>query len=223
VKRICLNNAVFLLLLCLFSFICLVPVVVRHISRGVPIHYFMREPQVLGGIHPMAGAMSNLGVVIGAACAGFLGLTSLVLLKSCADRKVASFLFYSAVLTAVIVIDDMFLLHESLLPVYVGLDEEYSYLLYVLLFLCGGLIFRKQLTETDYPLLLAVFVFWGVSIAADSLPHDLRKYIDNDYRILIEDGAKWTGIVIWCGYYFKTCYHKLTGIHNGTMSCQDGD
>ena len=54
---------VFLAGIYLFPLACLFAVIVRHVSRGVPIHYFMREPQVLGGLHPLAGAISNLGVL----------------------------------------------------------------------------------------------------------------------------------------------------------------
>ena len=205
----------FLAILYTFPLLCLAAVLVRCLSRGVAVHYFMREPQVLGGLHPLAGAISNLGVLFWAACAAILLFSSLVLWRLKTEKGFTIFLFYSAVLTSILMLDDLFMLHESLLKVYCGLQEFHSYIAYILMFVIGGIAFRKQVLKTDYFILFFAFGFWGVSILFDMSEHEIERYIDGNYRILIEDGSKYFGIVTWFGYYTGTCFHAIMEAVNG--------
>jgi len=174
----------------------------------------MREPQVLGGLHPLAGAISNLGVLFGGAGAAILFFTSFVLWRLKQEKDFAFFLFYFAVLTSIITADDLFMLHESLLKVYCGLAEVHSYAGYVLFFVVGGVVFRKQLLQTEYFLLGIVFGLWGLSVAVDMASHSIEGLIDDNYRIMIEDGSKFLGIVTWSSYFTRVCYRKLMEVEN---------
>ena len=112
-------------------------------------------------------------------------------------------------MTAILTIDDLFMRHESLLKVYCGLEEIHSYLAYIVFFLAGGVVFRKQILRTDYWLLIAVFGFWGISLVIDVTQHEIEHFIKGSYRILLEDGAKFLGLVTWAGYFFRVCYQRL--------------
>ncbi len=199
----------FLAFLYFFPVLCLAAVLVRHLDRGVAVHYFMREPQVLGGLHPLAGVISNLGVLFFAACAAILFFSSFVLWRLNKERDFLPFLLYSAVLTSILLADDFFMFHECLFKAYLGLQELHSYAAYIFLFFIGGVVFRKQLLNTEYILLLVVFGFWGMSVLIDMGHHQIERYIDGNYRILVEDGFKYLGIVTWAGYFARICFREI--------------
>jgi len=63
-----------------------------------------------------------------------------------------------------------------------------------------GIKFYSTLLKSNYLLLIMAIGFFGLSIFVDLFIHSTSEYVTN----LLEDGAKFIGIVNWLMYYFIT-------------------
>ncbi|MCP3952590.1 MAG: hypothetical protein GY697_10305, partial [Desulfobacterales bacterium] len=117
-------------------------------------------------------------------------------------KENAAFLLYSGLVTTILLLDDFFLLHEELFPLYLGMSEKIFYVGYAGLILYGMVKFKRCTLKTEYVLLLIALLFFGLSVVTDSFQHHLEVFA-GDWRILFEDGFKLLGIVSWLGYFFR--------------------
>ncbi len=99
-------------------------------------------------------------------------------------------------------LDDFFLLHEKIFPIYFGVPEKIVYLGYFGLILCGGVVFKKCIMETEYLVLLIALGFFGLSMFTDAIQGRIELILGS-WRILFEDGFKLLGIVSWMGYFCR--------------------
>jgi len=63
--------------------------------------------------------------------------------------------------------------------------------------------YRKIILTTNYLILLTCALFFGLSIAIDIFFPELPG------ESLIEDGAKFTGVLTWFGYYASIGYETI--------------
>ncbi|MRR11040.1 hypothetical protein EG835_00790 [bacterium] len=89
------------------------------------------------------------------------------------------------------------MLHDAVLPDQFGVPEEIVYSVYVGLLLVFLLTFRRHIHRTDFVLLAIAFVFFGVSIIADT------RGLPGLDPFLLEDGAKAIGILSWLTYFYR--------------------
>ena len=149
------------------------------------------------------GLVSNFGVLLWCTTAAVCFFTFMVLRPT--RRRLRSFFLWSAGISTVLLFDDLFLIHEQVMPVYLGISEKKVFAVYGLLILCYLLRWWKQIRHTDYLLLAIAFVFFGLSILVDLFAkHGLNS------PIFLEDSFKLTGIVSWSAYYFRTCWIEIT-------------
>lgn len=194
----------------------------RH---GIHPSSFMREPQVVAHLPFYTGMVSTLGCFLWAIAAGicFFGWA---MLRSIARhdpeaRRFALLLFCCGVFTSHLLLDDMFTFHEQLYPRYFGVREEFTYIAYMLATLAGLIAFRKTILRTDYVLLLLAFAFLSMHNVFDVsnnhpervlgrwAPYLTPDIIFGQWRILVEDGFKFLGIVSWLAYFWKTTFKEI--------------
>jgi hypothetical protein len=175
-------------------------------SKGISFGTFTRDPTAVLEDHPFVGALSNVGVLVWCAAATLCLFTWLVTRRRAAGRVSPWFFLASGLLLAVLLADDLFLIHETVGPRYLGLDEERILAGYVLLMLCWLVLFWRTILATEYVLLVLAAGFSAVSIAIDHTWDSGR-----DLRYLLEDGFKLLAIVGWLGYFGRICYRELTG------------
>ena len=100
-----------------------------------------------------------------------------------------------------LLVDDLFMLHQRIFPNQFGIDEIIVFLFYGLLFLVYLLLFRKVILETDHIYLSLTVFFFIFSLLVDLLvPETLIPMYH-----LFEDGPKFFGIVSWFAYQFSVC------------------
>lgn len=120
----------------------------------------------------------------------------------------AKFLYWSALLTLYLLLDDLFQIHEALASQYLSLNENIIYAILAVT-LCTYLITFKQLILTTHVFLLVLaFGLLGLSVVIDSIPQQWLQVLGH-WKYFFEDGLKWLGIVAWCSYYFNTSYQFL--------------
>lgn len=112
-----------------------------------------------------------------------------------------AFLLVGGLISLILLLDDLFLFHEIVFPLYFKIPEKIVFLSYGLMVLGYITRFRKLIFETDFIFLLFAFCFFGLSIIIDIL--DLRV------SALFEDGSKLFGIVSWFGYFARTCFQAI--------------
>lgn len=146
------------------------------------------------------GVLSNLGILFWTASATISIFTAGVLMipptqaQEPHTRNAIFFLLAMGLLSALLLFDDLLLLHEKVYPK-VGLPEKLAFGLYGLLFLITLIRFRTFFLKTDFLLLAIGFGFMALSIVVDTFPEDWSSF-----HHLFEDGFKFLGVVGWCTY-----------------------
>jgi hypothetical protein len=158
------------------------------------------------------GALSNIGVLLWCTAASVSIFTSHALRRSARNEDLRRFLLWFGVLSAVLMLDDLFLLHEGFFPKYLHLPQPLVLALYGLLALGVLVRFGRSILSTDYRLLALALVFLGLSVLIDLMPP-----IQSVYRPLLEDGLKLAGIVLWSAYIVRTCLVVLSSRIGATL------
>ncbi|HEV2124364.1 MAG TPA: hypothetical protein VGW38_16540, partial [Chloroflexota bacterium] len=117
---------------------------VLALSYDVPISALLRDPAVTtseSGFY--VGSLSNLGALLWASAAVCLTFAYMVLRTVAGDRKMKNFLLASAVLTAMLSLDDFFLLHEEVYPL-IGIPEKVVYGIYLIV----GVVYLARFRKT---------------------------------------------------------------------------
>ena len=164
----------------------------------IPIAWFTRDPTVVLGGPSYVGFISNIGMLFWAFTAAICLFTSLIRHHNY-NRITSQFLLYSGLLTLWLLLDDMFMLHDSFLPNHLMIPEKFVYLGYVIIVLAYLVKFRAEILCHEYATLLIAFCFFALSVLADLLMEQ------QGLVFLFEDGFKLFGIVTWFIFFFRTC------------------
>ncbi|HET9416041.1 MAG TPA: hypothetical protein VFP30_00735 [Candidatus Limnocylindria bacterium] len=145
------------------------------------------------------GAISNLGNVLWAAAVA-LCLFAASGLPGIVGPGWSRFLLVSGAFTALLLVDDMLLVHDEILPRYAGIGGDAYGVLYVagmLGFLVG---FRARIRQTNWQVLIVALALFGISTVVDVGSSRLSDLIPSSVVILLEDAAKLLGIGTWLAY-----------------------
>lgn len=187
----------------LISAVLLGSTVFLHLWMGIPVAKLTRDPLAVGQLPVYIGYLSQIGIFFWAAAVAICLFCSAVLARLVIRHRLKRFLLISALLTLLLALDELFMLHETVLP-HLGIPERVvmgSYLLFFLLYFAR---YYRLIWRTDFlPLLTALF-FFGVSLLVDQ-----RPFTNPNLHYLIEDGTKLVGIISWLGYFFQVGVQAL--------------
>jgi hypothetical protein len=110
-----------------------------------------------------------------------------------------SFLIASGAVSLWLGLDDMFVLHETAFPTYLGVPESVTLAVYAVVLLMYLLAFFQTLASTHYVLFVMAGAFFVLSVGLDVF--DPLSAL-GDY--FVEDCAKLTGILSWLVYFWST-------------------
>jgi len=176
------------------------------IMKGVPFNIFSRDPlQTLEGKF-YVGTVSQLGIVMWSAtvAALFLSLRLSLLMKK--PRQESLFLLFSGLLSLMMLIDDLFMFHDVIMPTYFLISEKFFYGFYALAVVGLFLYFRKIVLKTDYILFVLAVVSLGGSVLSDIVT-DLGVKLPDPF--FIEDGFKFIGITGWVAYFTRSAFSLI--------------
>ncbi|HLW31439.1 MAG TPA: hypothetical protein VKX40_04185 [Aequorivita sp.] len=168
----------------------------------VPIKKLTSDPALIANIPPLYGVLSNLGIVLWCGAIFSSALAAMVL-RSIGKKQLYLFLLYSSLLSAYLMLDDLFQFHENLSSV-IGLNQKVVYIFLGAAVITYIIYFRKTLFQTNIILLVIAIAFLSLSVLADTIVYKIYGSQLGDWLYLIEDGAKWLGIVFWSYYFFYT-------------------
>lgn len=197
-----LKLIVVLVLAYLTSIGLLVAIALVSQKYGIPVSDFTRDPAAILGVHPLIGVLSNIGVLLWCASMALCLFTAVVLFKT--KRGISlSFFLSSGLLTALLLVDDLFMLHDYFFPRMLNIEGGVIYVGYLLLVCIYLLKFRGFILKSGFGFLLLSFLFFALSVGCDVLLEQKGMIF------LLEDGAKLLGVLSWFTYFSKTCYSEI--------------
>ena len=168
-----------------------------------------RDVQAIADLPFYTGGLSTLGLLLWSASAAMCFLTYAVL-RAGGGSPFVRVLGLGGAWTLLLLLDDAYMLHDAILPGYLGLPGAILTGLYVALGGGMALRYRAILARTPYLLILLSLGALGVSVGVDGLV-DAGLYGKSGLVYLAEDGSKLIGIVFWTGYVAHTCGLALWG------------
>lgn len=190
------------------SMVFLLLIVAASKLTGVEYNHFMKEPSYLGGLHPFTGIGSNVGVLAWTATAVISIFTWFLLKPYPEKRQTGLFLLYFALLTIWLMLDDLLLFHESILPGF-GISEAVTVGVYGIAVLYGLYRWRNIiLQKTPYLLLIAAFGGFALSVFIDHF-YTITRALLGEERVMFEDGFKFVGIIHWLCYFGWISYSEV--------------
>lgn len=177
---------------------------VLSIAVDEPISSFTKDPAAVFGGNPFTGFLSNVGAFVWMSTAAISAFAAYSLYRWDGWSPRVGLLIAGFGLSAMLLFDDFFMIHELVWAGTLGLDERLLVLIYASL--VGGALWatRAALGTTSLPLLAAAGFFFSMSIGVDRLSEDLLPM-----HHLFEDGAKFLGIVGWFGFFTSTAWAAL--------------
>jgi len=185
----------YIILFCLMFFVTIIA-----FYMNISVDAFTRDPAALFDFHPFLGLISNIGILFWCSTSAIC-LFSANFYEKGRQRIVKQFLITSGLLTLLLLLDDLFMLHDEIFPMYFHGSEKIVYCVYIVLILMYFLKFKTLIAETEYFILFMACSFLGFSIIGDVFFTQLG--------ILVEDGSKLFGIVTWFIYFARTCFFQI--------------
>jgi hypothetical protein len=194
---------------------------VSKASGDITLSYFTRDVVALGDLPFFAGLISQIGGMLWSVALGIC-LFTLILLNG-QKRNVAAkkFLLGAVILTAILLMDDIFLVHEDIGPDYLHVGEKTIVITYFLITLYFLFTNRNEILMSDYLILGLALAMFGISIfldAADLDDYDRYSFIFTEqFQIFLEDGFKFAGITTWLLYFARYSFQTLSwGVNHTT-------
>ena len=173
---------------------------------GVQMTKLSRDPLQRLQLPVYLGLLSYLGVLAWCAASSVMLFASFVIRRITSNSIQARFLAWMGILAAILFLDDLFMVHDTVVPVYLHLPEISFYLVYALYM---GFFLQQFwqfiLEQTEYELFLIACVCFGFSVAIDIdlIPGNIGT----------EDTFKMFGIMLHFYYSILTAMHLVRSVH----------
>lgn len=196
-KRRISYRYLFLTIIYLLAFGILALVFLVSRLHQTPFYIYTTDVQIVAGVSRLSGIISNLGIMIWSATAAICFFCALTFRRE--TRRERLFFLAAGLLSALLMLDDMLLLHEYIAK-YFGFPEMFSFIGYAVLLAAFIVYFRNTIVRTDFRILVLFVFFSGLSIVFDLIPDYFPVVIPNDI-FDFEEAFKFLGIVSWFAYF----------------------
>ncbi|MCU0380075.1 MAG: hypothetical protein MUE58_02700 [Chitinophagaceae bacterium] len=183
-------------------------VVVVSSVRGIPVKNFFSDTNAIGDLPFYTGIVSNMGIILWFSSA-VIAWFSARLAGNEVHRSQYLYLNYFGLLSLVLFLDDMLMIHEQVPGILPFVSEKKIYAAYLALVLYGMYRYRAVILKTPYSIAMMSLLFLLFSLVVDIFQERLEGEIGR-YRIVLEDGFKFLGIVHWFGYCLASCHRMLS-------------
>ncbi len=163
--------------------------------NGIGVGRFTHDIHHLSGLPYYTGIISNTGIVIWTSASAICLFTYLLLKRSGKTGISVSFILNGFWLTTLLMLDDLIMLHEYVIPGYFGIHEVFFFILYGFLAFRFLYLHKNFILLTNFIYLLAAFAGLGFSLFIDLVPFYIPA------RLVFEDVPKFIGICFWLVYF----------------------
>jgi hypothetical protein len=162
----------------------------------------------VAGKHPLVGVVSTLGVLLWAAAAVVCAVAARMAAEH--EREERQFFAASCAVTTYLLIDDWLQVHESLVPLHLGLDELVMVVVGAAILLTYLWVFYPRLMREPARARLGfALVCLGLSVSIDIVAQKLFGSLGH-WEYLFEDGLKWMGIAAWLTFFWDAAIKSLS-------------
>lgn len=183
--------------------VCAIGVLLLFVTgerSGMPFSVFTQDPMVVAKGRIYYGFLSNLGILFWCAAASIC-LFAWAVLKRSPAPGLSGFFLVSGLLSALLMLDDLFQLHEGIFPVYLGIRQHYVLITYLVLTVGYLVVYRRVILENYALFMFAALAFFGLSVAEDATELVVRVFSSSSWHYLVEDGFKFFGIISWFAFF----------------------
>ena len=192
---------------------------IGRIRFNIPVWYLTKDPNALieGGDFYF-GALSNLGIILWTIAATLCFFSTIYLKRYAPNSSFRLFLFHGGFLTTLLLLDDVYMWHEQMFPVYFGISTYFVYATYLIYAIYFIVRFRKIIFKTEYLILLASILLMALSVLIDVM-HDSQRFDDallnitglrpallGEITVLLEETSKGLGILTWLIYFSRVLF-----------------
>ena len=124
---------------------------------------FTRDPAYSTGAHPLLGVVSNIGVLCWCAAATMCFMGTALLHRQGSDSPLRPFLLSAGLLTAALLLDDLFMLHDWFVVYELHMDEKLLFGAYGAAVVAFLVYFRAVILASEFLLLGLALCFFAFS------------------------------------------------------------
>lgn len=150
--------------------------------------------------HVYYGFVSNLGIMLWAATAAVCLFAGVLLIVRHAATDQIRFAISAALFTGWLALDDVFLLHEKVLPK-LGIEQNWVLIAYLSVGFAYAIINIRQIFKADFVILAIGAGAMLSSVLIDMILHSVAPAV-----VSIEDGAKFLGICAWAIFHSQAMF-----------------
>jgi hypothetical protein len=181
-------------------------VIIFSRQEGVSDVVLRSDPATATGMPFYLGFLSNAGLLLWSAGAVTCLYSSWLLADGQKDMR--RLLLGGGVVTAWLLLDDMFMLHEAVLP-RLGIREIVVMAVYAVVVPCFLLMNMRRVLQTDPLFLGSALFFLGLSVIVDEVSLFSTRF-STSAQGWLEDGLKLLGISGWTMYWVRTAAQFVT-------------
>lgn len=200
------NAAPILVMVYAFTTAVLSIVILLGIEHNIELDHFTQDPASIMNTPFYLGFFSYIGILFWCGSAMLCFYSNQLLAGKKNNDRIRSFMLYSGLISTLLMFDDLFLMHEIVLPDYFMLPRGIVYVIYVNIVILYFVLFRSELAQSEYIVLLIATALIAISQFVDELPMPIPE------DSFLEDAVKLFGIVTWFTYYARYCFQKTKTI-----------
>lgn len=214
------SRSLWKVLLLLYVLIFLLFMVVGLLSRvldDLTLSLLMRDIVTTARLPVYAGFVPQIEAILWSASLTVCIVARVVLRRRQGEfARSTRFLLQSGIVTAVLLLDDIFLFHGEIAPKYMHVSK--SIVLSGYLILIGIFIYSswREILSSEYLILMLALGMFAVSILLDLLP--LQTFLLPRFllqlRVFLEDGFKFAGIATWLTYFARYAIQSIQDIQS---------
>src|SRR5918999_2789230 len=175
---------------------------IARVYFDIPWFHMMGDPAAITGWPFYLGFVSNAGALLWAAAASIFFFSYHLHRTSGGDAEWGRFALCSGLLVGLLGLDDIFMLHEAVIPKYTPISQTLFVAMYAGLAALYVVRFASLIAQTAYPLLVGAVAMLAVSVGLDQMK-DIFSIVVFGQGYL-EDAAKLLGIGTWLSYAVHT-------------------
>jgi hypothetical protein len=159
---------------------------------------------------PYIGMLSNWGVILWIVTATICLFSTVILKLQKTSDATFRFLLVSGLFSFFLGLDDLYMIHERVLPRMLHISEIFFYILYFLALVAYLAYFAPQILKYDYLLFIAALFFFVFSRQVlVIIPYFGERFL------VVVDMLKYFGIVFWLAFFYRTALHEVIALlHN---------
>jgi len=173
---------------------------IAGMQSRVPLSELLLDPNAVLGVPWYSGLLSNIGILAWTVAAA-AAIGGAWVAKQTNRPSAARFLGVAGAVASILLLDDLLLLHSSVLPKLIGVPKSTATIIVVLPAVAWFAIFIGEILRTRWIILAAALTSFFISIAADQILSP-----EGSTGLLFEDGAKFLGVLAWSLYFVLTTH-----------------